>query len=702
MIYSLLISVTIFITVIVSGYIYSENFSSYLPEIKPKELKSKYSFPEVIVLKNQWYILEVSKKGDVKVKTPEGETILSSLTYYSLYQGYGDNLGLTYGSAKLTTDSTILISGYGSSFTSVNILLTVRRNTSKMDVNVKTQYNSSLTVDREALIAKFEVPVSEVYLKNREVDIKRLKQEYWLDKQGVRFGSGKNSSLIYHTPGISSLQLQADNKLVFINLDYSLDHPLINVPFQADGGGKWIDHSGSTYISGMTRSDHFSIYIGYIPQITPRFMLVPSGFVSGYVFTEHADGGNIRTHRAAYFGSEYISDPLNATGGFAGHEILVTKSVFYEDFDEGFSSSSKSYKPEERQILEFLDKIYEVGNYDLCLHTPDYDNSNRMELSEAIEFMDKRYDARTWIDHGMFPGNNNRETFVCDGLDPSSEFYAADLWKQYSTDYFWSPAVEVIRFSVPVSSLKEDLLELRLKSFFEEFWNRYRYLRKYKGEGSLDVFAEIYHLYTPKLELNSQRPNMGSAFPTPLYWQNITSTEKFYSWPTEFDYNGISRCFDEANLEIELRHLDILKSDRGFFFNHGYYVRNGIHDDILIENNGELLINPYFDAMLTYMDQLRDEGSLYITTVEDIMNYWLLIENITLDYKPDGSIHIINNNGRPVQGLSMALHTDVKSVNILGVNHSSRQVDEDAIVWFDLPAKGRATIQVKNYPLLKP
>ena len=316
-----------------------------------------------------------------------------------------------------------------------------------MDVNVRTQYNSALTVDREALIAKFEVPATEVYLKNREVDIKRLKQEYWLDKQGVQFGSGKKSSLIYHTPGISSLQLKSDKKLLFINLDYNLDHPLINIPFQADGGGKWVDRSASTYISGMTRSDHFSIYFGFFPQITPRFMLVPGGFVSGYVFTEHADGGNIRTHRAAYYGAENISDPQKATGGFAGHEIPVTKSVFYEDFDDGLSASSKNYKPEEHQFLEFLDQIYSSGNYDLCLHTPDNNNSNRKALAEAIAIMDVKYHARTWIDHGMFSGNNNRETFVCDGLDPSSEFFAADLWKQYSTDYFWNPAVETIRFS---------------------------------------------------------------------------------------------------------------------------------------------------------------------------------------------------------------------------------------------------------------
>ena len=138
MIYSLLISVTILFIIIVSGYFNSENYPSYLPEIQPRELKSNSPFSEVIVLRNQWYILEVGKEGDIKVKTTEGETILSSLTYYSLYQGNGDNLGLTNSSAILTTDSTILITGYGPSLTFVSILLTVSRKNSRMEVNVRT------------------------------------------------------------------------------------------------------------------------------------------------------------------------------------------------------------------------------------------------------------------------------------------------------------------------------------------------------------------------------------------------------------------------------------------------------------------------------------------------------------------------------------------------------------------------------------
>ncbi len=63
--------------------------------------------------------------------------------------------------------------------------------------------------------------------------------------------------------------------------------------------------------------------------------------------------------------------------------------------------------------------------------------------------MKQRFEAESWIDHGMFPGNNNRETMVADGLNPHSEFYTADLWERYGTRFFWSPAVEAIRFSKP-------------------------------------------------------------------------------------------------------------------------------------------------------------------------------------------------------------------------------------------------------------
>lgn len=210
-------------------------------------------------------------------------------------------------------------------------------------------------------------------------------------------------------------------------------------------------------------------------------MLVPNGYLTGYVFTEHADGGNIRTHRAAYFGDENVTEI-----SMAGEVLQVMKSlkpkVFFEYLDGGLSGNLTTVNDSEMAYLDFLDQLYQTGLYDICLHTPDESNSNRQYLQAAISLMRDRYDAIPWIDHGMFPGNNNREAMIADVLNPESEFYVADLWEQYGTRFFWSHAVEVIRFSKSEPSIKDDILGFRFTELSAELWRRYRYRRGYLGE----------------------------------------------------------------------------------------------------------------------------------------------------------------------------------------------------------------------------
>lgn len=179
---------------------------------------------------------------------------------------------------------------------------------------------------------------------------------------------------------------------------------------------------------------------------------------------------------------------------------------------------------------------------------------------------------------------------------------------------------------------------------------------------------------------------MGQSFPTPLYWQNPTYSGQFYSWPTEFDYYGVTRQLDSANAVDELRYLDLLIEKRGVFFNHGYYVRNYERDQMLTLQKGELIVNPYFDNLLAYMDQKRDEGVLLLTTVRDLLDYRLQVENIVFDYKADGTIDVVNNNHQEVRGLSLAVRCKPESVILTGAEYRSKQVHDDTIIWFNLPA----------------
>ena len=672
---------------LISGYYAALKPVTFLPEIQPGVLEPSGSDENQTKIVCPWFMLKVDESGNVDIETHSGEAIMSGLLYYSEYEGTGEIWGLDNVSVKQNSDSTISINGERCPGVIVNVLLTVRKNIPKIDVNITTSYNTETIVKQEALVAAFAVPVSELYLRNRQIDTGSFNSEYWLEKQGVRFGKGKRSALIYHTPYTSSLQVNAEKNLLFINLENFLDHPAIHIPYQEDEGGRWTDISEACYTSGSVRNNKFSVYFGNIPEEIPRLMLVPFGYQAGYIFTEHADGGNMARNRAVYLGSEDISNIGNAIGGFAGHRIPVTKSVFFV-YPPGSSVR------DEPMYLDFLAQLDSTGLFDICLHTPDDQNSNREILEESIKFMKDRFNASTWIDHGFYSGKNNRESFVCDGLDSISPFYAADLWENYDTRYFWSPADELINDV----SLKEKIRKLEFKDASCELWKRYLSQKELK---EMTFFASSFQLlkrHSSKYEMNSMKPIKGESFPTPLYWQNITRAGQFYSWVTNYvkDYDELAGDNSKSQfaLELEIENINKLINDWGVFINHGYYVRNRTGPDhgIWTEREGKIIINPNFDRVLEYMARLRDDGRLYITTIRDLLDYWILIENISFEYMPDGIIYVFNNNEKSINGLSMVVRA-----NAIRVNNDIpkfKKAGENTIFWFNMQAKECVRLQV--------
>jgi hypothetical protein len=467
-----------------------------------------------------------------------------------------------------------------------------------------------------------------------------------------------------------------------INLEYSADHPFFTIPFQKDGGGRWTDLSEASYKAGDTRKDSFSINLGEMPISVPRIMLVPDGYLAGYVFTEHADGGNIRTHRAAYFGSEDIKSIADATGGFARYKIPVTKSIFFGDIDVSADSSGLN-DSEEAQVLDFMDQLNATGNYDICLHGAD---AERAEVEERIKFMKSRYDAATWIDHGMFSGAGNRQSFCCDGLTPGSEHYTADLWEKYRTMYFWNASVEELR-KLPV---KEPLLKLRFFEAFINLWRHHFSARELREMRFPLALIELLNRIDDKGELDSFLPNRGNSFPTPLFWQHTTRTRNFYSWGTDY-FKTFS--YSAQGVEDEENKLNRLISDRGIFFNHGYFVRNLFVDGVLINSNGKITTNPYFDQTLAIMARMHEKGDLYITTIRELLDYWVLIENVSFEYRPDGTVFITNLSNKTINGFALAIRAD--NVRIEGAVPRSRRNGDDTVLWFDFIAGQRVRLQAE-------
>jgi hypothetical protein len=686
-----IVCAVIFILIFI-GYHGAQNHISYLPDTKLDSLVGprldKYNYE----LRSSGYCFFADANGKIRVTTNSGDKIISDIYYYASYEGTNEKWGLDDIIVQLISDSTISFKGAGLSGTKVNITITASRAESRLDINVRTIYGKNTLVDREALVAVFDIPVSEVYKKNRQIDTYSFSNEYWLQRQGVLFGKNERSALAYNLSGVSSLQLDARKNLLFVNLEYSKDHPHDNIPYQADGGGRWEDQSMAIYKSGEERNNFFSLYIGNLPKAIPRLLMVPYGYLAGYIFTEHADGGNIRSHRAVYFGCDTIRKIEDALGGFAGNAIPVTKSVFYTNPDHD-SYSSVSVDTTDKQFMDFLDQLNGTGLYEVCLHSPEGGESDRKMLEESIKFMKDRYDAITWIDHGMESGNNNRECFTADGLNPDSKFYSADIWQKYGTLYFWNSAVEKIR-SLSYVSVSKKLKALKLISASTELWRHYFSPDELKSKKFISALVELFDRYSSGKELNSLCTYKGEAYPTPLYWKHPTRTENFYSWVTDYTYENPELWTKkaESHYSVELEKLDKLVSNRGIFINHGYYIRNIKGQDMSNEVNGSVIINPYFEQILEYIARMRDSGDLYLATVRDLMDYWILAENISFKYMTDGSVHVYNNNDKPIHGLAMAVHSSTVLVN--GEVPSSKMDGDDMIFWFNIEAKEQVIINL--------
>ena len=659
---------------------------SYLPKNIPGFIDSLPSAKD-IQIKNSWYSITVNPQGQIKVKTKSGKIIIGALTYYAEFEDKKSHWGLNNVSVNLINDSSIEVKGKGVKNELVDLFLITNWALPKIDIKIKTHYNISTIINREALVISFDIPVSQVFRKNRKVDTKKLEPEYWLQREGVLFGDNENSAWIYHNPHISSLQLETNKRLLFINLDYALDHPLVRIPFQKDEGRRWVNLSQSEYKAGTERNNSFSIYIGSTKKTIPRLMLVPFGYKAGYVFTEHADGGNIRNQRAAYFGSEEITNANAATGGFVAHKIPVTKSIWYTG--PVTSPGASIYEGGKiSPLLDFLDQIYATGFYDLCLHTPENATSNRKTLEQSIKFMKEKYNTICWIDHGFYGGGLNREALVCDGLDSLSPYYSADLWEKYNTKYFWSPAVEMIKNSTWVS-VTANIKRLKFYKAYVNFLQHYASPDDLKQLNLVQLICKLKTNYSYRNEMNTLEYNSGPSLPTPLYWQNPTRTKQFYSWATDQEkgYGDLS----EKEIELEKGQLSNLILNQGIFIDHGYFVRNRSDDRILKTINGKLVINPNFDKILSLISESRGKGDLYVTTIKDLLNYWILSENVEFQYLQDGSTSIINNNDKAIKGISLIMRAN--KILIDGKAPSMKHLaDSDTIFWFDIAPHQRVKL----------
>ena len=516
-------------------------------------------------------------------------------------------------------------------------------------INIKSTFLEDIRLLRLAFMQPLREGKLTVYRRNQHIDTTDFQSSYYLDREGFVVEGNGFAMCTYHNTGISSLQLDIEHGFVCFNIDYWRDHPLIHYPMRSDTSDYFEDISYRNVKAGDIIEGEFKIYMD-APSDLPRLMPVWDGYQSAFIFTEHADWTDLRTHRAVLFGNENITKPEDAVGGFCYFNIPVTKSVFYWNPDNVTNEQTSKGKfpglvasiKTDKEFYKLLKTIKKEG-FEICLHSPEVYTTVPSEYPKAMRFMRRNFGTVSWIDHGYNTGpDKNREDMVCDGLLPDSPYYSADLWKTNGVRYLWNAYYEENRM--------------------EQYNFDSHFVQPYDGFGDALPNRQITTL-----------PNGSKDF---LLWSTPSTLEvnEDREWYYYFDSIRLQRLVDQHNV----------------FITHIYPAWSDPHRAFWQYNeNGTAVAMPGFNFALSQLAHFRDEKKILPTTIEQYLSYYEKLLNVDYQIVDNGTIRL-ENKGEAIKGLTLLC---TKPIVVEGKIIDFRKVDEGYLVWFDLGRHETVTIR---------
>jgi len=507
-------------------------------------------------------------------------------------------------------------------------------------VNTETTFKEDVKLLRLAFLLPLPEGDLTVYRRNQHVDTTHFQSSYYLDREGFSVQNDYFGISVYHNIDLSSTQLNVENRTACFNIDYWRDHPLIHYPMRADTSDYFEDISYREVHKGETLKGKIKVFNSAIKDL-PRIMPVWDGYQSAFIFTEHADWTDTRTHRAVLFGNEHITKSKDAVGGFCYFGIPVTKSVFYwnpdnvtnEKTSEGrFSGLCASIKTD-KDFFKLLKDIKKQG-FEICLHSPEIYTTLPSEFPKAMQFMKRNFGTVSWIDHGYNNGaDKNREDLVCDGLLPESPQYAAELWKKNGVRYLWNAYYEENRM--------------------EQYNFDSHFLQPFDGFGDALPNRQITTL-----------PNGDKDF---LLWSTPSTLEvnEDREWYYYFDSIRLQRLVEQHNVFITHIYPAWSNPRRAFW---------------QYNENGTAVAMPGFNFALSQLAHFRDEKKILPTTIEAYLSYYEKLQNIDYLVIGNNSVQLFNR-GEAIKGLTLLC---AEPIIVEGKIINFRKVDEGYLVWFDL------------------
>ena len=522
-------------------------------------------------------------------------------------------------------------------------------------LKLQTSFYKPCRLLRQALVIPFIDTTLTVYRKNLCIDSTLYQSEYYLDHEGFQIGKGERSVIVYHQEEISSIQLDADNRTAYFNIDYWRDHPLIHYPLNDTTFDQFDDVSYRAIPAGFSWVHWVGLSVGKDVHDLPRVMPLPDGYASGIIFTEHADWSDLRTHRATYFGSEKINKAKNATGGFVYYGIPVTKSVFYNNPDQitnaevsqGTFTGLQATIKTDKEYFKFLKQLHGLG-YEICLHTPEQYTTTPSNLNEALTFMRRRFKSVSWIDHGYNnTSKHNREDLVCDGLDKDSKCYAADLWQKNGIHYLWNAYYEENRM---------------------EHWHfDNNIIQPYPGFGDALPNRQITVL---------PDPNHSSL----LTWSTPSTLETTADSDWEYYYSEarLQKVVNNHNVHITHIYPAWTIPHRGFW---------------IYDADSTIIAMPGMNHALERIAHLRDEHKMLPMTVQSYLDFYRKLRNVNYEIIDNTHVKLTSMDG-DIKGFTLLCTAPIHFDDYRYYEY--RKEGNQYYVWFDLKANEPVTITISN------
>jgi predicted oxidoreductase len=95
--------------------------------------------------------------------------------------------------------------------------------------------------------------------------------------------------------------------------------------------------------------------------------------------------------------------------------------------------------------------------------------------------------------------------------------------------------------------------------------------------------------------------------------------------------------------------------------------------------------------LLAYLDKLRNEGKIWLTTVSHFADYQISLNDVIVNAITDNQIEIINKSTHSINGLSLIVKAN--AVTSTDIKFNQKRKGEELIIWFDLTANQKVTFK---------